>query len=476
MIVCRKKDRRHNNMKKAKINNMTKYIILLVLFAGILLVIPSLVRTFNNNPYIINSEAYHNIRIYNQDGNTNYDSLQGHDIEMNILDMIRLGDTGKYILFRIVPMILGLLTVVFTYLVLKKHNATEKVILAILALMIVSPIFLYIFTDYKTYSFIIFLNVLGLYFLSDHKAMFSGITLGIIPFIDIYAGILTLLLLMVYIFASSRNHASSRITSIVILTAIILSIIINIYYGYDIWHLLHFESQNIITDIGADIGLSFSVFIIAIIGLILLWENGWRNLITYILMILFVILSFFNTTTRIYMNFILIIYAGFAFVYLNRRKWSITIIKKTTILLIICSIFFSTLVYNTRIIRSEPSPEYIDALKFVSNQSLPSETIVDYPGYGYMTEYYTGRRVFVDDDTKYYDSERVAALDTLATSRNLDRTESIMKKYDLKYIIVSQEFNTYLKDKEGLLFLMDTSQKFKSIYKNDAVEVWMYIG
>jgi len=454
-------------------DNTKKYLILIVLLAGILLVTPTLVRMLGNNPYIINSQAYHNMRIYEQ-GSINYDSLQGHSIELNILNLLRLNDTGKYILFNIVPLILGLLTVILAYLVLKKHNITEKVILAILSLVIVSPIFLYAFTDFKTYSFLIFLNVLGLYFLSDNKTLFSSITFSIIPFIDLYASIMTLMLLLVYMFAVGKKHAGNKITIFVTLAAIIFGVIINTYYGYNIWHIFQFESQNIITDIGADIGVSFSVFIMAIIGLVLLWENGWRNLVTYVLLILFVILSFLSVTTRIYISFILAIYAGFAFIYLNRRKWSITIIKKTTILLIICSIFFSTLVYNTRIVRSVPDQEYIDALTFVQKQALESETILAYPAYGYMTEYYTNRRVLVDDETKYYDKARADALDTIAASRNLDRTEKILKEYNIKYVIIDTDFQTYLADKEGLLYLIDTSQKFTSIYKNDKVEVWMY--
>jgi len=415
-------------------DNTKKYLILIVLLAGILLVTPTLVRMLGNNPYIINSQAYHNMRIYEQ-GSINYDSLQGHSIELNILNLLRLNDTGKYILFNIVPLILGLLTVILAYLVLKKHNITEKVILAILSLVIVSPIFLYAFTDFKTYSFLIFLNVLGLYFLSDNKTLFSSITFSIIPFIDLYASIMTLMLLLVYMFAVGKKHAGNKITIFVTLAAIIFGVIINTYYGYNIWHIFQFESQNIITDIGADIGVSFSVFIMAIIGLVLLWENGWRNLVTYVLLILFVILSFLSVTTRIYISFILAIYAGFAFIYLNRRKWSITIIKKTTILLIICSIFFSTLVYNTRIVRSVPDQEYIDALTFVQKQALESETILTYPAYGYMTEYYTNRRVLVDDETKYYDKARADALDTIAASRNLDRTEKILKEYNIKIML-----------------------------------------
>jgi uncharacterized membrane protein len=170
------------------------------------------------------------------------------------------------------------------------------------------------------------------------------------------------------------------------------------------------------------------------------------------------------------------IYAGFAFVYLNKRKWSISIIKKTTVLLIICSIFFSSLVYITKITRSEPTPEYIDGLQFIKEQSLPTEVILASPENGYIVEYYTERMVLVDDMTKYRDYQKYIDMDNLTSSRNLDRTQKLLNEYNIKYIIIDQEFEPYLTNKEGLLFLIETSQKFTSVYKNNNIEIWMYNG
>jgi membrane-bound ClpP family serine protease len=258
------------------------------------------------------------------------------------------------------------------------------------------------------------------------------------------------------------------------LTAILLSLILNTYYGYGIIHMFRFYAHNMLTDIGATVGISFSTLILAIIGLMLLWENGWRTLVTYLLMILLIVASLFNDTLRIYTNFIIMIYAGFAFIHLNKRKWSIGIIKKTTVLLIICSIFFSTLVYMTKLSSSEPTPEYVNALKFITGQSFPNEVILCSPENGYFIEYYTERMVLADDSTKFYDHKRYELIENITTSRNLERTESLLKEYNIKYIVISKEFEPYLKEKEGLLFLIENSKKFSNIYKNEKVNVWMY--
>jgi hypothetical protein len=379
-------------------------------------------------------------------------------------------------LLNIIPIILGLATIALLYLVLQKQNISEKTIVTIVTLIIVSPIFMYAFTDYKIFSFIIFLNILGIYFLMHDNIMFSSAAFAIIPFIDPFSGIASLALLLIYIFASQKHRASIKVTTIVLLTAVLISVILNTYYGYTVLHMFQFDMHNILTDIGASIGISFSIIILATIGLILLWENGWRTLVTYALLLLFVFLSLFNDTMRIYMNFVIMIYAGFAFVYLNKRKWSISIIKKTTVLLIICSIFFSSLVYITKITRSEPTPEYIDGLQFIKEQSLPTEVILASPENGYIVEYYTERMVLVDDMTKYRDYQKYIDMDNLTSSRNLDRTQKLLNEYNIKYIIIDQEFEPYLTNKEGLLFLIETSQKFTSVYKNNNIEIWMYNG
>jgi hypothetical protein len=452
-----------------------KYILLLVLLTAILLITPSIIRIINNNHYSINSESYYNMRLYNQDS-TSYDSLQGRSIPFNIINMIRLDDVARQILFKIIPILLGIATIILEYFILKKQNISEKTILAIITFTIISPVFIYTFTDYKIYSFVIFIDMLGIFFLTNNKILLSSITFAIIPFIDVLSGILTFVLLLIYQFNNRKNKILNRINSTAILAGIILSIIINTYFGYSIKHVIRFYIHNILTDIGANIGISFSIIILATIGLILLWEDGWRNFVTYILLMLLIVLAIFNDSARIYINFIIMIYAGFAFIYLNKRKWSISIIKKTTILLIICSIFFSTLVYTANSIRSEPTPEYIDALIFLKNQSLPTETILCSPENGYLIEYYTERMILVDESTTYYDKSKYEVMETIASSRNLEKTEKLLKEYNIKYIVISDKFESYLNEKEGLLFLIETSGKFTNIITRDTVKIWMYTG
>ncbi|HYD03112.1 MAG TPA: hypothetical protein VEC16_02330 [Alphaproteobacteria bacterium] len=456
------------------IDNKTQHIVLLVIIAGLLLVTPSIIRYFNDDNYAISGETYNSIRLNTQD-NYKYDILQGRMMQFNILNLIQLDGIAEDIFFSIIPTILGLLSIVLAYHVLHKHNISEKTILVILILAVVSPIFIYTFMDFKNYPFIIFFNILGMYFSIRNKTLLSGISFGIVPLIDAFSGIVTIALLLIYSFNSDhKRNSHNRMLLVGVLFSTIISLVLSAYNGYSLSNIFSFYMHNILTDIGALIGVSFAIIILTIIGLILLWENGWRTLTTYIMILMMLALGLFNDTIRIYMNFVVMIYAGFALIYLNKRKWSIQLIKKTTILLIICSIFFSSLVYTTKIIRSEPTDTYIEALMTVKNQALPTEVILSSPQNGYMIEYYTNRTVFIDESSRQYNPWKYEIMENISISRNLERTESMLQKYNIKYIVIDKEFEQYLEEREGLLFLMETSGKFTHIFINERVNVWMY--
>jgi hypothetical protein len=453
--------------------NDKKNILIIVLLAGLVLVSPQIIRYLNGNTYAINGETYESMRLQEQN-NHKYDYLEGRNIPFNILNILSVNEYTSEILFNITPIILGIISVALAYLILKNHGINEKTNMTILILLIVSPIFLYTFIDYKNYPFIIFFNILGMYFLSKSQTLPSSIFFGIVPLIDAWSGIITLILLLTYKITNTSKKTHINMVMIAIASSSIVSIILSIYNNYNILRLVELDIHNILTDIGSNIGFSFAIIILTTIGLILLWERGVHTLITYILLISMIVLGLFNDTIRIYLNFIIVIYAGFAFIHLNKRKWSISIIKKTTVLLIICSIFFSSLVYITKTVRSDPDSNYIEALLAVQKQAIPGETILSHPNSGYMIEYYTNITVFSDHTTKNYDSQKYKLVETLASSRNLIKTEEILKKYNIRYIIIDKEFKSYLQEYEGLTYIIETSGKFTQIYESEGVNIWMY--
>lgn len=445
-------------------NENTK-ILLILLLAGALILSPYAFRIFQGNPYMINSEAYYNIRVAGED------TLQDRTMPFSILDLF---DQNNVLFNKILPLLAGILCVGLSIMIMKRHNISEKNTTAITLILISSPIFLYTFLDLKYFSFSIILSLLTIYLISSKRNILSAIPLVLIPFFDFYSSLIAIVLVLLYILLTAKNYKNYRIIIILGAASFIAALLLNNYMGYSVFR-LPIEKTRLITDIGAEVGFSFSSMILTLIGMILLWEKGLKNLLVYMLIIAMFSLSVFNTTLKAYVNFILVVYAGFAFVYLTRRKWSIQIIKKVTLLLIICSIMFTTILYATRLSEMEPTPEYVDAMKFIKDQSFEDETVLSSIENGYMISYYSERSVFIDEKTNIYEPKRIAIYNNLTTSRNLEKTESILKEYSIRYIFIDEPFRQKLEADEGLLFIIENSQKFKDIYKNEDIEIWMYI-
>lgn len=453
-----------------------KMLILLTLLAGMLLVIPYTLRIINGNPYIINSESYYYHRIYQQEQTTNYDAIQDRMMPINIIQTIPHDNILVIVLTRILPFLLGMAVIVLGFLILHSYNISERNIYAILILLIVSPIFIYVFTDFNPYNITIFLTLLALYLMLKQHHLLSVIALAFIPFIEIYSAIIVCIFMMIYFVVNRKNVKNWKIILPILAASLLISIILNSLSGYNIIHLFPIEKSNIITDIGADIGYSFSALVLSLIGLIILWDKGWKNLIIYSSILLSLVISVFNSTVRIYLDFILVVYGGFAYIYLTKRKWSIQIIKKVTMLLIICSIFFTTVLYVTQMIKSNPDTNYVDALLFIKKQSLPEEKILSSEENGYIIEYYSGMPAFIDGKTLQYNPSAISVSESILSSRNLENTEAMLEANNIKYIFIDSTYMQYLEEKQGLLFLIETSQKFKDIYRNEKITIWMYLG
>lgn len=445
-------------------NENTKILLILIL-AGALILSPYAFRTFQGNPYMINSEAYYNVRVSGQD------QLQDRTMPLSILNFF---NQDNVIFNKIIPLLSGILCVGLAFMIMKKHNISDKNITAIMLIMISSPIFLYTFLDIKYFAFTVLLTLLTIYFIVSKKYLISAIPLVLIPFIDFYSSLIAIILIVLYITLTAKNYSTYKIVLIIGIVSFIASILLNNYLGYSVTR-IPIEKTRLITDIGAEVGFSFSTMILTLIGMILLWDKGLKNLAVYISIILLFALSVFNTTLKAYVNFILVVYAGFAFVYLTKRKWSIPIIKKVTLLLIICSIMFTTILYATKLSKSEPTPGYVDALRFLKEQSFENEKVLSSIENGYLIEYYAERGAFIDEKTNIYEPKRLILFNNLTTSRNLEKTESILKEHNIKYVFIDEYFKQKLDSDQGLLFIIQNSQKFKNIYRNKEVEVWMYI-
>ncbi len=455
-------------------NKKTANLVLILLLTIAILIIPYFIRSLNSMPLIPDETSYYNLRVFNDVKNFDFfDVLENRKVPINILYFMpfELSELAAGIL----SILLGVGSFIFAYLILKKQNLEQKNIYAICLLLVISPIFIYIFSSFNFYSVIIFLNLIGLYFLLDEKPLLSALFLCLIPFIDFYGALVSFVFLAMFLILNHKILKNYKYFFGYLAFALVVSFVLNSISGYFKGSFLNiYGITNLITDVGANIGFSFSMVILFAIGFMLLWEKGPKNLVIYFLMILFFIISFFSELLRIYFNFVLVIYAGVAFVYLTKRKWSINLIKKITLLLIICSMLFSTTSYISRLVVSEPSSEFVTAMAFFKTIQTEEEGVLSSSENGHTIEYFAGKEAFLTSKTKIYNTSKIEVFDVLVASRNLERTEELFSQNNIKYIVIDVNFKKYLENADGLWFLIHNTGVFTKIYFNDYVEIWEY--
>ena len=138
------------------------------------------------------------------------------------------------------------------------------------------------------------------------------------------------------------------------------------------------------------------------------------------------------------------------------------------------SALLSPLVFITKTSNLAPDADYVDAMLFIKKQSNPEEKILSSPDNGFMLQYYTDRATYLDDKSSMFDKELLIELSNLTSSRNLERTENILRKNNLRYVFIDKDFKQFLEQEEGLLYIIETSNKFTNIYKSNKAEVWLY--
>ena len=455
-----------------------KALMILLLVAGLILLAPYMIRIASGNHFIIGPESYKNIWLQHNSRITFYDSYENRNVPINLLYIIPIhANTFSDTIFIIADIILGILTVLVAYAIMKKHNIGTRDIWAISILLITSPIFLYVFTGVNTYSVVLLLSAIAFLALITDKIIWSIIISVLLPFINMYAAIIMFIFFIIY-FVATNNHKKNpkqhKIFWILFSIAILISILLNILLGYNPITHISIETSNIITDIGANIGFSFSMLILSLIGILLLLDRGLKNIIIYGVIFLMIIFSLFNEFIRIYLNFILVIFAGFALLYLLKRKWSISLIKKTTVLLIICSILFSSIFYITKLAKTGPDPEIVAGMEFIKKQPNDNSTILASADNTYMIEYFSGHKALIDPDTDD-ESVQMHLFNNITLSRNLEKTEANLMNNNIRYIVIDEDFRNYLERQEGLLFLIENSNKFAKVYENNKMEIWMHI-
>ncbi|RJQ17256.1 hypothetical protein C4573_04355 [Candidatus Woesearchaeota archaeon] len=454
-----------------KIPEKTQVFLLIVLCTLVLLA-PGTIRTLQKNPLPYGAETAYASRILQQN---QYDPVQERPTTFNLLfyGVSRISFMEQAMLLKLLPFVLGMLSMLMLFLLLRK----ERNYLFIIFLFIASPVFIYVFSSLNALSAIIFLNLLGFFIFLQKRGWLSCFVFAIIPFIDVLAFFLTAILLMSYAVYQKYKIRDVYIIIVVSLLPLMYMITqntISIHQYFDLTGI-----HELFVEFGVLAGISLPLLILAIIGIAIKWPQQRLLFAAYLLLILFFIGAMYSTMITIYLGFLLPFFGGFALRYFLERKWSIQVLRNITLLLIFCSLLFSVISFVDQTTQEKPNPEMVHALTILKDFSDKQELVFSSPQNGFFIEKYAERKAFLDGKSYEYPDYTIKkeTYETLIASRNFETTSALLEKNNIQYFYIDTQMKQQLWNnrEDGLLFLLMRSRNFVRIYASADIEIYQYV-
>lgn len=394
----------------------------------------------------------------------------------------------------ILPVLLGILTLLLLGLTIKKFTKDNNVRNLSLLILALSPPFLYLFSSSNAFAGIVFLSALGFYLMTFDRVIhwiIAIILLSLISYFNIFAAAFLSILFLIYLLAVLRRKTRYFFIYVLLVLAI------NIHYFYRlitnygmpervnfnvIQNAVNFNYQTLFSDLGGKFGLSIFSIILLFLGIYVLWTyKKYKFILVYSTIFLLTLLSVYFNFIIFYLNILIAIIGSLGLIKLINRRWESRLIKNLSFVVIVIGIVFSGINFINQLALSEPTIKQMEALDYLSSKSSDYTTIFSYYERGYWFNYINKKNVMDSDffyapkiNERWYDSVQ------LLNSNDLKTTLRVLNKYDIEYIWLDAGIRGrfYGKDEISLLYQLRNDPRFKLMYRNfdkeHRVEVEIY--
>ena len=229
---------------------------------------------------------------------------------------------------------------------------------------------------------------------------------------------------------------------------------------------------------GGVYGLSIFLLFLSFFGLIWLWKRKYNNLIYYIFLISSLVILLLNIKYLVYFNMALCILGAYGLKYIYKFRWSSTIIRNLTVMLLIGGILFSGVSFLIENFKQDPSDELNDTLDYLEKKTSPRDVILTHEKYGMYINSISKRKNFVDFNKVYAPGSKLRFfyMEKVFHSRRLDELLNLVRNNRVSYILITPEMKNGLvwnKDNEGLLYVIKKNPDyFNLVYDKDGYEIW----
>lgn len=480
-------------MKQAKIarkeDGMKDHrLLLIILLLGIaILVIPYLARFLMGNSSLVSEQPYLHARMAEGE-------LENEDSDNRIVGERTLWFTPYHLLLgmlgrvigtekasMVLPAVLGIMTLFLCYLLLREFIKSSMTRFVMLLALLLSPAYIYTYTVSNPHALAIVLTLLGFVCFLQKERYFYVLSIAAFALASLFQffnALLIIYLLVVYNL-TTKNKKNEIFLIIFVLLGIFILYKAPLAIRYEIVE--GTLIQEVFSDLGGKTGFGIFYAILFIIGFFASWGKKYTHAGMYLLLCLLIAsYHWLGNATMIYLNFFLVYFAGIGLVRLQRIHWEFNIIRNLTFLIIICGLLFSSISYINRLSHASPSQELAESLEWLAEHSYGDAVVLSHYHYGYAVEHVAKRRVVIDSLFSSFPDidQRMADVQNLFYTLNLEEARQILEKYGITYIVVDKEMREGLvwdEPEQGLLYLFHNGETFKKAYESEGVEVWKVI-
>ena len=451
-----------------------KNTIILLFLVIILLAIPSFGRASYFNDLAFESLKVQNSQSYNLFYKDNL-VLGGRYLVQNPYDFVII-TSSKFLNLDLdiaLPFILGIISLFLLKKVLENKGFSDLKKTLVLYVFVFSPIFIFTFTLNNYYSFVIFLNLLGIYLFSKNKTRYSSICYFLLVFFGVFDFIISLLIL--YLFSTKTKDKIKNVILVPVIAFFVYLYFLITVKGFFI-PATSFTLKGVITELGSLNGIGMFTLILAISGWLFYWRKN-KKVLFFIFLMFIVSLSFPKINYFIYPLIALL--GGLGINVLFNQKWKLESLKNLTLFIFFLGMLFSVIAYETRILEEQPSDKILEGLNYLAEEE--DGVVFSHHSRGLWIEIYSNKTVLLDsnfDGVKNLE-EKQSDTQQLFHTYDLSNVKELFKKYNIKYVVVDIGLKNGLvweKENQELLYLLTDKNSFRKIYSNSEIDIWEIIA
>jgi len=348
-----------------------------------------------------------------------------------------------FLVASLVPYVFGILFVIVFYALLKELGYRFWVRFFSCLVFIVSPGFIYLFSTYNGFFIPVFLLVLSVY-LAIKKKFFFWIFAYLVA---LFGTLHSLIFLFVFLVYSIYNKKYTYL--VFMLPSFFVSLFFNDVLVLD---------GIFISDFGGRFGLGLFIVLMFVFGFFSLWREKYKYISVYLVLIFLFLLSYYDVRVLSYLNVVLCLLSVLGLVYILERKWESRIIGRIVAAVLVFGLIVSSFSYFNFIVNDLPNLDMIDGLGYL--EGLPYGVVLADDSRSYWIEYLSGKDA-VEVERLFY-------------TRNPENATLLVDENNIDYIWVDDDMlrEVWSGEDEGLLFLLEYSEKFKKVYKNEYLTIW----